>query len=153
MSKRRQARRAAAQLLYQAEIWGGAELPLDDVNTCLENWEKDSSPDEATRQFAMEVVYGVAEHVAELDEIIDQYAEDWTLERMPVIDKNVLRLALYELLHRDDIPWQVSVNEAVELAKRYSTPECAGFVNGVLVAVQQGRPPGETTEQDEEGDG
>ena len=147
MSKRRQARRAAVQLLYQAEIWGGPALPLEDVNSCLESWERDSSPDDGMRTFVIEAVYGVSERVDELDGMIAEYAQYWTIDRMPVIDKNILRLALRELLYCSDIPWQVSINEAVELAKRYSTPECASFVNGVLSAVQADRPSGESNEE------
>ena len=70
MSKRRQARRAAVQLLYQAEIWGGPALPLEDVNSCLESWERDSSPDDGMRTFVIEAVYGVSERVDELDGMI-----------------------------------------------------------------------------------
>lgn len=135
------------QLLYQAEIWGGPALPLEDVNSCLESWERDSSPDDEMRTFVIEAVHGVSERVGELDAKIAEYAQDWTIDRMPVIDKNILRLALRELLYCSDIPWQVSINEAVELAKRYSTPECASFVNGVLSAVQLGRGPGQSDQE------
>jgi len=137
MSTRRMARRAVLQLLYQIELRGGAHLPLDQANECAEEWIATARPDEATQRFVTDLVYGVADRVGQLDEIIAAYAVDWALERIPVIDKNVLRLGLYEVLHRPDIPWQVSLNEAVELAKRYSTPEAAGFVNGLLAAVQQ----------------
>lgn len=114
-------------------------MPLDDVNQCLESWMRDSHFDDDSSAFVLSTVYGVAERVTELDALIERYADGWALDRMPVIDKNILRLALYELLYSSGIPWQVSINEAVELAKRYSTPECASFVNGVLAAVQADR--------------
>jgi N utilization substance protein B len=131
------ARRSVLQLLYQIELRGGANLPLEQANQCAEEWIATARPDEATREFVTGLVYGVADRVSQLDSIIATYAVDWALDRIPIIDKNVLRLGLFEVLHRPDIPWQVSLNEAVELAKRYSTPEAAGFVNGLLAAVQQ----------------
>lgn len=85
--------------------------------------------------FASELVKGVAEHAAELDELISGHAKDWTIERMPVIDRNLLRMALFEMLYLDEVPAPVAINEAVELAKIYSTEDSSRFVNGLLGSI------------------
>jgi len=85
--------------------------------------------------FASELVWGVIEHSAELDDRISRHAKDWSIERMPAIDRNLLRMALFEMLHLDDVPAPVAINEAVELAKIYSTEDSSRFVNGVLGSV------------------
>lgn len=85
--------------------------------------------------FAAELVKGVAEHATELDEMISSHAKDWTIERMPVIDRNLLRMALFEMLYQDDVPAAVAINEAVELAKIYSTEDSSRFVNGLLGTI------------------
>jgi N utilization substance protein B len=85
--------------------------------------------------FAEVLVNGVNEHLEGLDRLISERARDWTLDRMPVIDKNLLRMALFEMLYLDDIPSAVAINEAVDLAKTYSTEGSSRFVNGLLAAV------------------
>lgn len=92
--------------------------------------DSDATPD--VWEFAGDLARGAWQKRAELDKIIVRYAEGWTLERMANADRNLLRLALYEALHREDIPQSVSINEAVELAKRYSTQDSAKFINGIL---------------------
>ncbi|MDQ3757166.1 MAG: transcription antitermination factor NusB [Actinomycetota bacterium] len=120
---RREARERALSLLYEAEMKDQApadllaELPVE--------------PD----PFAAELVRGVGAHQAELDEVIARFAIDWALDRMPAVDRNILRLAVYELLHRPDTPVGAVISEAVELAKRYSTDDSGRFVNGVLASV------------------
>jgi transcription antitermination protein NusB len=91
-------------------------------------------------EYAAALVEGVAEHLRDLDRLIARLSESWTLERMPAVDRNVLRLGAYELLHCPDVPAAVAVSEAVELAGRLSTDESATFVNGVLARVAQERP-------------
>jgi N utilization substance protein B len=86
-------------------------------------------------EFAATLVNGVNENLERLDELITEHAKDWTLDRMPVIDKTLLRMALYEMLYLDDVPSPVAINEAVELAKTYSTEGSSRFVNGLLAAV------------------
>jgi N utilization substance protein B len=90
----------------------------------------------AIRVFAEPLVRGTIEHLAELDGQITKYAQNWDLHRMAVVDRNVLRLAIYEMLHREDIPPVVSINEAVDIAKRFSTEESGKFVNGILDKVK-----------------
>ena len=89
----------------------------------------------APADFVAELVNGVHEHAARIDELIGRFAVDWTLDRMPAIDRNVLRLAVFELAERPDIPVGVVISEAVELAKQYSTDDSGRFVNGLLSAV------------------
>ena len=88
------------------------------------------------------MVLGVTDHGAEVDELITRYAIDWTLDRMPVIDRTLLRMATFELLHRPDVPTAVVISEAVELAKQYSTEESGRFVNGVLASIAAVARPG-----------
>jgi N utilization substance protein B len=86
-------------------------------------------------EFARELVTGVQEHRAELDDLIRRYADRWALERMPIVDRNLLRIGIFELLHRPDIPTAAAINEAVELAKMLSTEDSGRFVNGLLGRV------------------
>ncbi len=117
---RREARERALELLYEAEAKGQspsevlAQLPI--------------SPD----PFAVALVTGVGERLAELDEHLARLAKDWTVERMPWVDRSILRLAAFELVARPDVPTGVVLSEAVELAKRFSTDEAGRFVNGLL---------------------
>jgi N utilization substance protein B len=120
---RREARERALSLLYEAEI--KEQSPVD----LLAELPVDPDP------FAADLVRGVAEHCDELDGVITGFAIDWALDRMPVVDRNVLRLAVFELLHRPDTPVGAVISEAVELAKRYSTEDSGRFVNGVLASV------------------
>jgi N utilization substance protein B len=122
-SSRRAARERAVGLLYEAEVKGeGADQVLADLPV---------PPDE----YVCDVVNGVAAHIVELDELIRRYARNWDLERMPALDRAILRLAAYELGHRPDVPRNVVINEAVELAKVFSTDESGKFVNGMLSAM------------------
>ncbi|HVE46384.1 MAG TPA: transcription antitermination factor NusB [Acidimicrobiales bacterium] len=122
-STRREARERALSLLYEAEakeMSGAAvlaDLPLE------------------AEPFVAGLVRGVGEHLEQIDELVDKFAIDWDVERMPSIDRNVLRLAIYELLERPEIPVGAVISEAVELAKRYSTDDSGRFVNGVLASV------------------
>jgi len=85
--------------------------------------------------YSMTLLQGVAEHLDDIDALLRRYAREWALERMPVIDRNVLRLAVYELVHRPDVPTGAVLSEAVELASRYSTAESGRFVNGLLATI------------------
>jgi N utilization substance protein B len=120
---RREARERALSLLYEAEA---KDLTASQL---LEDLPLEPDP------FVVDLVAGVAEHVDRIDELIERHAIDWSLDRMPAVDRNVLRLAVYELLERPDIPTGVAISEAIELAKRYSTDDSGRFVNGVLSAI------------------
>jgi N utilization substance protein B len=123
VGSRREARERALALLYEAEAKGesGADV-------------LDAQPIEV-EEYAADVVAGVADHIDELDALIGRFAKGWAVERMPRIDLTILRMAGYELAHRLDVPPNVVINEAVELAKRYSTDDSGRFVNGVLAAL------------------
>src|SRR5207302_6369269 len=86
-------------------------------------------------EFAVDLVHGVGQHQDHIDELITKFAIDWAIDRMPSVDRNVLRIAIYELLERPDVPTGAVLSEAVELAKRFSTDESGRFVNGVLGAI------------------
>jgi len=126
MGKRRSGRELAFRLLFQCDVGG---VPLDEV---LGTAHDASEATEDVWNFASELARGAWDAHAELDAIIVRYAAGWTLDRMANADRNLLRLALYEILYREEIPQSVSINEAVELAKSYSTAESAKFINGIL---------------------
>jgi len=120
---RREARERAVELIFEA-----------DAKTCTPNELLDDLP-AAPVDYTAEVVAGVGDHWVAINGVIDTYADGWTINRMPAVDRALLRLAVYELLHRDDVPTAVVLDEAVELAKEYSTENSARFVNGLLAAV------------------
>lgn len=122
---RREARERALGLLYEAEAKG---VPVADVVADLP-----VPPD----PYAADVATGVGEHLGAIDEYLVRFARDWRLERMPVVDRTLLRMAIFELLHRPDVPTGVIISEAVELAKQYSTEDSGRFVNGVLGRIAE----------------
>ena len=128
--ERSDARERALYLLYEAHSKGIA--PADTIELQV------IEPDELTQR----LVLGVGERIGTIDEHIEAKAKGWTLARMPVLDLNVMRLAVFELLERPDVPTAVVLNEAVELAKRFSTDDSGRFVNGVLAAVADEVRPG-----------
>lgn len=123
VGSRREGRERALSLLYEAEVKGVSPSAL------LEDLPLQPEP------FAADLVRGVGENRARIDELVGRYAIGWALDRMPAVDRNVLRVAVYELLERPDVPLGAVIDEAVELAKRYSTDESGRFVNGVLSSV------------------
>ncbi|VVM06750.1 N utilization substance protein B [Methylacidimicrobium cyclopophantes] len=127
MSPRRMARVRAVQFLYQ---WGMRQQPPS--RKSLEEFWALSPASGAVRQFAEELILGTIDHVAALDARIEEYVENWQIERLAAVDRAILRVALYELFYRAEIPPIVSVNEAVEVAKQLSSEESGRFVNGVL---------------------
>ncbi|MEO8476595.1 MAG: transcription antitermination factor NusB [Actinomycetota bacterium] len=123
MTTRRDARRLAIDVLYQADITGAE--PAD----VLESWRH---ADRSVPPFARELVAGVVEYGPEIDLMLEERAEDWTVARMAALDRTILRVAVFELRHRADIPPSVAISEAVEAASELSSDESKGFVNGVL---------------------
>jgi transcription antitermination protein NusB len=126
MSKRKNARELILKLLFQVDV---GRLPLEEV---LETSFEEVRPSPDDRTYAEEIVRGVVREAGELDRTIGELAEGWRLDRLARVDKNVLRMALYELMHRTDIPVNVVINDAVEVAKKYSTEDSGRFVNGIL---------------------
>lgn len=125
MGHRRQARERALQLLFQWDIHGASGYWLEDF------WLQHPAPPEV-RGFAERLVDGVLSHREELDRLISTHATNWKVNRMPIVDRSILRAALCELLWMSDVPAKVTVNEAIELAKEFADDETKGFVNGIL---------------------
>jgi len=126
MGTRRKSRELALQALYEEELAGQARL-LDFEEFCAHfQVNKKAIP------YAKKLLDGVQGKKEEINQLISRYAENWRLERMSVIDRNILRLAVFELHYQDDVPTSVAINEAVEIAKRYSTDDSGPFINGIL---------------------
>jgi len=126
MRKRTRSREIVLQILYQLEIRG--DEVIDEVDAfCIEQGKEAEVSD-----FAIKLVSGCIQKIEEIDKNIIGTSENWELQRMPIVDKNILRLACYELFYMDDIPPKVSINEAIDLAKKYSTEKSGIFVNGIL---------------------
>lgn len=134
--KRRQAREIAVQSLYQMEMNRVSAQAA--VDTILEEARQDNELNldvnglKDIEPFARELVEGVARHRADIDRTLQEYLTGWRLERLSRVDRQILRLAAYEILYRNDIPPKVAVNEAIELAKHFGTEDSGKFVNGVL---------------------
>ena len=133
MSRRRKARELALQLLYQLDLRGGD----DAAPHTAEFWAQHSAADDATREYATALVNGAKAHRTKIDEVISQSAEHWDIERMSVVDRNILRLAVFELGWEREVPPKVAINEAIEIAKKFGTRESGRFINGVLDRVHR----------------
>jgi N utilization substance protein B len=133
MGQRRKSREIALQMLYQLEMTGEHPLAVIDSYYELESGEdKNLDVAEAVRPFAEKLLNGVYVHRDELDKMIVTASENWRLERMSIIDRNVLRIALYEMLYCLEIPPKVSINEAIDLGKTFGSPDSGAFINGIL---------------------
>ncbi|MFL6130512.1 MAG: transcription antitermination factor NusB [Mycobacteriales bacterium] len=132
MAARSKARKRAVDVLYESDVRG-----TEPVSTLAERLAHADPPVPA---YAVELVEGVTGRLADIDEVLGRHSEGWTVERMPPVDRAVLRLALYELLWREDVPDAVVIDEAVELAKSLSTDQSPRFVNGVLGRVLRNQP-------------
>ena len=126
MGQRRKARECALLILFQREF---RLEPLEQL--CAQFWAEHPVPDEG-RHYAEALVRGVAERGETIDAAIQGVAEHWAFERLALVDRNILRLAAYELLFCEDIPPKVAINEAIELGKRFSTQNSGAFINGIL---------------------
>jgi len=155
MGKRREARERAVQFLFQHDM-----NPPEDLEAALDQfWDSQraaaiaedkgvatwgqrlelpppTTEEAAMRLFAEPLIRGALEHRTEADELIKKHAQNWDLHRMAAVDRNILRLAIYEMLYRDDIPPVVSINEAVDIAKKFSTQDSGKFVNGILDKIK-----------------
>lgn len=136
MGKRRQARILALQAMYQHDA---GHRPAGEVFSSFWDSRGETSPE--VRQFVEELVSGFLEHSERIDLLIKEYSRHWEPERMAVVDRNILRLAIFELLYREDIPPKVTINEFVDVAKKFSTEESGAFVNGILDRIfrEQGK--------------
>ncbi len=155
MGKRREARERAVQFLFQHDLnppenlgealdlfWASQRAAAIAVEKGGATWGETvelpppSADEAAVRLFADPLIRGVVENVATLDQQIQKFAKNWELPRIAVVDRNILRLAIYEMLFRDDIPPIVSINEAVDIAKKFSTDDSGKFVNGILDKIK-----------------
>jgi transcription antitermination protein NusB len=134
MGARRKARELALQMLYENDVAGTAPAEM------FGRSEELRKAPQGLRDFTERLVSGTLENRQKLDEIISRQADHWRLVRMPVVDRNILRLALFELLHEPTTPRPVIIDEALEIAKRFSTPRSSQFINGILDGVLKARP-------------
>jgi len=132
MGSRRRAREVALQFLYQLDLQGED----DPVPHEQEFWARHALSGEA-KTFAETLVRGTKASQAKIDQMIEQYTENWALERMAAVDRNILRVAVYEMLWTDEAPGKVVINEAIEIAKKFGTKESSRFVNGVLDRIHK----------------
>lgn len=130
MSSRRRSREMAVQVLYQVD------MAQSDISEALRVFCDHFEAPESIRDFAIELANGAHEHREEIDSLIKRFSEHWRLERMPSVDRNILRLAIFELLYRPDIPVKVSINEAVDLGKIYGSGDSGAFINGILDRIR-----------------
>jgi N utilization substance protein B len=129
MGIRHRARMMAVQILYEIDLTG------HDVNTVMAHRLTERSLPEGGEAFVYELVPGVMQNLQTLDDLISRYAPEWPVDQIAVVDRNVLRLAIYELLFTNETPIKVAINEAVELAKAFGSDSSSRFVNGVLGSV------------------
>lgn len=134
MGRRRQAREMALQALYLMDASG------DPQQRAFAAILRKDAADEKTLEFARELVRGTSERREAIDRRIQATAANWSLTRMAAVDRNVLRLASYELLYRRDTPVKVVIDEAIEIARKYSTEDSTKFINGILDKIKEGRP-------------
>ena len=137
MTSRREARRTALDILYQADV---TDAPSE---TVLDGWR---TADRLVPAFAEELIVGVTAHLAEVDLLLEEHSEDWTVARMTPLDRTIMRMAVFELIHRPDIPTSVAISEAIEAATQLSSDESRRYVNGILgrIARELGRTGDET---------
>lgn len=132
MSARTKARKRALDILFSADVRG------DDLSVALAAEAKRASSEPARQAswlYAREIVDGVIDHAEEIDEEISTHSRDWKIDRMPAVDRALLRIATWEILHNADVPTAVAIDEAVELAKEFSTDDSGAFVHGVLARI------------------
>lgn len=129
MGVRRKARELALQMLFEHDVAGASPADMFERSEDLRN------ASEGLREFTKRLVSGTLEHRDALDALISRQADHWRLMRMPIVDRNILRMALFELLHEPETPRPVVIDEALEIAKRFSTPRSSQFINGILDGV------------------
>jgi transcription antitermination factor NusB len=134
MRKRTRGRELALQLLYMVDARG------DEALLGLDDFLRQEAPDETeAHAFARQLLSGTLDHQEEIDKAISAAAQNWNLRRMALVDRNILRMAVYEMLYLKDIPAKVSINEAIEMGKRFSTQQSGAFINGILDRIRRER--------------
>ena len=137
MGRRRQARELALQALYFLEA------RPDDPQGALALFHRNFTPPRKARDFMDRLVQGVLGHQARIDAVVERYSENWQVFRMPRVDRNVLRMAVFEMLWQPDIPFNVSINEAIDLGKKFGADDSGAFINGILDRIRQALESGE----------
>lgn len=132
MRKRTKARECALQILYQVNI------TKNDCRSCQRDyWQVNKDIDESVKEFANTIVEGTIKNIKNIDGIIAKYATNWNIDRMAIVDRNILRFASFELLFMKEIPPKVSINEAVDIAKKFGDKDSGKFVNGILDKISK----------------
>lgn len=132
MRKRTRGRELALQVLYMVDARG------DEALVGLDDFLTQEAPDEVeAHEFARELLKGTLDHQEEIDQAITAAAQNWNLRRMALIDRNILRMAVFEMIYLKDIPAKVSINEAIEMGKRFSTQQSGAFINGILDRIRR----------------
>lgn len=132
MRKRTKARECALKILYAADI------TKEDAKKCINNfWDNHEPVEPDVKEFADTLVVGVSKNIELIDRVISKYAANWEMKRMAVIDRNILRFATYELLFEEEVPPKVSINEAIDIAKKYGDKDSGKFVNGILDKINK----------------
>ena len=132
MRRRTRGRELALQVLYMVDARG------DEALVGLDDFLKQEAPDEPeSHEFARQLLSGTLDHQEEIDQAISAAAQNWNLRRMALVDRNILRMAVFEMLHLKDIPAKVSINEAIEMGKRFSTQQSGAFINGILDRIRR----------------
>ncbi|GAA1774205.1 MULTISPECIES: transcription antitermination factor NusB [Agromyces] len=136
MSARTKARKRALDMLYSADM---RQVPVEQM-LVVEAQKAANEPERAASWlYAREIVDGIVDHRAEIDELIETNSRGWTLERMPAVDRALLRIGVWEIVYNDEVPDPVAISEAVEAATVLSTDDSAGFVNGLLAAISHAK--------------
>ena len=136
MGDRRQARELALQALFFLDMDNAYmdETATTNIDAFCSNNEEHLTP--GVEPYFKDLIHGVVGHQARIDELLNASSKNWKISRMPVVDRNIMRIAIYEFLERDDIPESVTINEAVEIGKKYGTRDSGSFINGVLDRIK-----------------
>jgi len=129
MGARRKARELALQMMYQHDMSGNGQ------DMIIENFEDLQKSKPNTREFATKIFRGTVDHIAEIDTMIQAQADNWRLSRMAVVDRNIIRMSVYEFLHEGDTPNLVVIDEAIEIAKKFGNDKSSQFINGILDGI------------------
>ncbi len=137
MGLRRKSRELALQFLFGHDFQGRS-CDEDDLRKELEQFTTHFDTGKKSLPYAETIIRGLCGHWQEIDQLLAKHAHNWRMERMATVDRNVLRIAAWEMLYNDDVPLQVAINEALEIAKRYSNPDAVAFINGILDSLHAG---------------
>jgi N utilization substance protein B len=129
MGARRKARELALQMLFQHDMSGNG---ADQIISTFEDLQKSKAN---TREFAEKIFRGTVAHISEIDDMIQNQAENWRLSRMAAVDRNIIRMSIYEFMHENDTPKLVIIDEAIEIAKKFGTQKSSQFINGILDGI------------------